>query len=654
MNRYVPAWPAKAAVFTALVCAGFFMCAVAGGAAAQVPVQPLQVGPFDSAKPDNLTAVVTAPEALSGESIPDSAFTGSVNGKKTAVRVEALPADKLEVVLVVDTSGSMAGAPMIAAKEAAKTFVRRISATTRLGLIGFGPVPILASPLSTDRAAVNAAIDGLREQGETALYDALELAVAQFGPEANIRRSIVVLSDGGDTASRIGLEAVISRLREAGVRVDVAELVTSESDTGALNRISAVGGGSVVSATDPSALSGVYDTLARGLVNQYKVSLDPGVGGKVEIALRLEFGAVVAEGRQTLDIPPLGGKVVAKPKATSSDGDGLFGSPLALALGALAAFGALCIGFIAVLQRARDVDPRRLSPSGSPDQGPTGAGTTGGAPAGGAPAGGAITELTERATVALEEVLERRGQRRALDMALEGAGIHLRSGEFLVLALAAVASSMVVGLLLSGLLLGVILAVVAGISARVLVTVMATRRADAFAEQIGDTLQLLSGTLRAGYALLQAIDAVAREADAPTAEEFRRVVVEARLGRDLSESLHATATRMRSEDFEWVAQAIDIHRQIGGDLSEVLDNLARTVRERNQYHRMVKTLTAEGRLSGNILLALPPLLALYMSVVNPDYFNELTQGVGLVLVVVGGVFMTIGAIWIRRLCRLDF
>lgn len=645
----MPAWPAKAAVFTALACAGFLMCAAAGGAAAQEPVQPLQVGPFDSAKPGNLTAVVTAPEALSGEPIPDSAFTGSVNGKKTAVRVEALPADKLEVVLVVDTSGSMAGAPMIAAKEAAKTFVLRISATTRLGLIGFGPVPILASPLSTDRAAVNTAIDGLTERGETALYDALELAVAQFGPEANIRRSIVVLSDGGDTASRVGLEAVISRLREAGVRVDVAELVTSEGDTGALNRIAAVGGGSVVSAADPSALSGVYDTLARGLANQYKVSMDPRVGGEVEIALRLEFGAVVAEGRQTLDLPPLGGKVVAKPEAASSDGDGLFDSPLALALGALAAFGALCIGFIAVLQRARDVDPRRLAPRESPDQGPTGAGAIGGAPA-----GGAITELTERATVALEEVLERRGQRRALDMALEGAGIHLRSGEFLVLAIAAVASSMVVGLLLSGLLLGVIMAVAAGIGARVLVTVMATRRADAFAEQIGDTLQLLSGTLRAGYALLQAIDAVAREADAPTAEEFRRVVVEARLGRDLSESLHATATRMRSDDFEWVAQAIDIHRQIGGDLSEVLDNLARTVRERNQYHRMVKTLTAEGRLSGNILLALPPLLALYMSVVNPNYFNELTHGVGLVLVVVGGVFMTIGAIWIRRLCRLDF
>lgn len=327
----------------------------------------------------------------------------------------------------------------------------------------------------------------------------------------------------------------------------------------------------------------------------------------------------------------------------------MFSSPLSLALGALAVFGALFIGFIAVLRRATDVDPRRLAPSGAPG---TSAGA--GSPAGGTPIGGTITDLTERATVALEDVLERRGQRRALDLALERAGIHLRSGEFLVLAIAAVMSSVVLGLLLSGLFLGVLLGIAVGIGARVLITVMATRRADAFAEQLGDTLQLLSGTLRAGYALLQAIDAVAREADAPTSEEFRRIVVEARLGRDLSDSLHATATRMRSDDFEWVAQAIDIHRQIGGDLSEVLDNLARTIRERNQYHRMVKTLTAEGRLSGNILLALPPLLALYMSAVNPDYFDELTHGVGLFLVVVGGVFMALGAIWIRKLCRLDF
>ena len=644
MNRYAPAWPAKAVAFSALVFTGLFMCVVVGGAAAQETVQPLLVSPFDSTKPGNLTAVVTAPEALSGEAIPASAFTGFVNGKKTPVRVEALPADKLEVMLIIDTSGSMIGASMTAAKDAAKVFVQRLPSSARLGLIGFGPVAIVASPLSTDRAATTAGIDSLTPRGETALYDALVLATDQFSADANVRRSVILLSDGGDTASSTALEAITSRIREAGVRVEVAALVTAESDAGALNEIAVAGGGAVVSASDPQALSGVYESLARGLANQYKVTLDARASGKVEIALRVELGGVAAEGRQTVDFPAASKGSAAKPEATPSDGDGLFGSPLALALGALAAFGALFIGFIAVLQRARDVDPRRLATGNSPDDAPTG----------GAPAGGAITDLTERATVALEEALERRGQRRALDLALEGAGIHLRSGEFLVLAIAAVLSSMVVGLLLSGLLLGVLLSVVAGIGARVLVSVMATRRADAFAEQLGDTLQLLSGTLRAGYALLQAIDAVAREADAPTSEEFRRVVVEARLGRDLSDSLHATAARMRSDDFEWVAQAIDIHRQIGGDLSEVLDNLARTIRERNQYHRMVKTLTAEGRLSGNILLALPPLLALYMSVVNPDYFDELTHGVGLVLVVVGGVFMAFGAIWIRRLCRLDF
>jgi tight adherence protein B len=130
--------------------------------------------------------------------------------------------------------------------------------------------------------------------------------------------------------------------------------------------------------------------------------------------------------------------------------------------------------------------------------------------------------------------------------------------------------------------------------------------------------------------------------------------VESRLGRDLTEALHAAAARVGGEDFQWVVRAIDIHREVGGDLAEVLDTVGETVRERNQLRGQVKALTAEGRISAYILLALPIVLALALKLVNPEYFGELTHGIGLALLGVGGGLMAVGALWFQKLCRLEY
>jgi len=213
---------------------------------------------------------------------------------------------------------------------------------------------------------------------------------------------------------------------------------------------------------------------------------------------------------------------------------------------------------------------------------------------------------------------------------------------------------MVAGALIEGLLVGILFAALSLVGSRIVLGFLATRRRSRFSEQLGDTLQLLAGSLRAGYGLLQAVDSVAAEAERPTRDEFRRIVVETRLGRDLSESLQAAADRMGGEDFEWVVQAIDIHRQVGGDLAQVLDNVAATMRERNQLRRQVKALTAEGRISAYILLALPIFLALLIHFINPGYFTELTSGLGLVMSIAGVVLMAVGAVWMRKLCRLVY
>ena len=144
---------------------------------------------------------------------------------------------------------------------------------------------------------------------------------------------------------------------------------------------------------------------------------------------------------------------------------------------------------------------------------------------------------------------------------------------------------------------------------------------------------------------------MAREAPAPTGEEFRRVVLEIRLGRDLTDALHDMAGRVRTEDFRWVVQAIDIHREVGGDLAAILDTVGGTIRERNQLLRQVSALTAEGRLSAYILVALPFVLAFLLRMVNPGYFSLLTHGPGLAMTGVGIVMLSAGALWFRKLCQ---
>jgi tight adherence protein B len=265
-----------------------------------------------------------------------------------------------------------------------------------------------------------------------------------------------------------------------------------------------------------------------------------------------------------------------------------------------------------------------------------------------------VSELANRATLVAEQVLDRRGRRNSLNEALERAGLALRPGEFLVLAACAALTAMAAGTVVAGFWLGILFAGLSAVGCRVALGILAGRRRSQFSDQLGDTLQLLAGSLRAGYGLLQAVDSVAAEAGRPTRDEFRRIVVETRLGRDLGESLHAAAERVGGEDFEWVVQAIDIHRQVGGDLAQVLDNVASTIRERNQVRRQVKALTAEGRISAYILLALPIFLAFAIRLINPSYFSALTYGLGLVMSIAGLVMMALGALWMRKLCRLEY
>jgi tight adherence protein B len=239
--------------------------------------------------------------------------------------------------------------------------------------------------------------------------------------------------------------------------------------------------------------------------------------------------------------------------------------------------------------------------------------------------------------------------------ALENAGLKMSQAEFFILILAGALVGALAGLIVGGAALAVLLVLLAPFVGHLTLGFLGGKRRNKFDEQLGDTLQLLSGGLRAGHSILRAIDAAASESQSPTSEEMRRVITETSLGRDLLSSLNDTAERMRNEDFVWIAQAIQINREVGGNLAEVLDQVGETIRERSEIKGHIKSLAAEGKFSGYILMALPIGIVAMLMLVNPGYMDKMfSHPLGWVMIAASVILMTVGGLWMRKIIDLKF
>jgi len=250
---------------------------------------------------------------------------------------------------------------------------------------------------------------------------------------------------------------------------------------------------------------------------------------------------------------------------------------------------------------------------------------------------------------------ESRGFSERLDAELEAAGVSLRSGEFVV---ASAIACLVFGVLAAALLRNWILALaLAGVGAAfptVLLRSALSKRADRLREQLPDVLTIMASSLRAGHSFLQSLDTVAKEIAHPAAAEFQRVVAEIRLGRPAEDALESLAVRVGSPDFKWAVLAVNIQREVGGNLAEILDTVADTLRERAMLRRQIKVLTAEGRLSAWVLGLLPFGIALYMFAVNPDYIGLLFHSTyGIIMLVVAGCLLVAGVLWMKKIVDID-
>ena len=530
-----------------------------------------------------------------------AAMTSSV-GEPT--RAQA-PTDSVEVILAIDTSASMRPA-IESAKVAASEFVAAMPLDVRIGLETFADeVTVLASP-TTDRAVLAAQIGSIVVDGDTALYDVVVGAVDHFTPTVE-HKVLVVLSDGKDEGSSATLDDAIAAAQ--GISIETISLTTAETDLASLTAL-----GPVTSADDAAAVSSAFARVA-GLVVEVIETVPSSIATTTTVPTPTTTVAAAAP----VTAPPTTTPVVlTSPEASTSSAW--------LIVGALGLFGGLFLLTLLLFPGER-VSKARL----------------------GVNKPRSMSDIGTRSVSAIEEALERYGKRADLGTALAVADISMKPAEFVAMVAVVAVVAGLVGLVLAGPIVGVLVAILVCVGVRFYVRRTESKRQAAFADQLPDVLQLVTTALRSGFGLTQALESVAEDAEEPARSEFAHVLAEVRLGRDLSDSMTALARRMRSKDLEWVVSAIDINRDTGGNLSEILDRVSATVRERGRIARQVRTLTAEGRLSARILMATPLLMLLWQWRVNQANFELLTYGVGLIALFVAGILMILGGIWVHKI-----
>jgi tight adherence protein B len=547
----------------------------------------------------------------------------------------------IDVVLAIDVSDSVKGEPLATALAAARDFVQGLPAGVRIGLVTFSSSATVLENLTADHDRILAALGPMSTRLGTALYSAVVTASELFSQPA--QRNIVLFTDGSDTTGTGTPEAALDAARNAEATIFSVGLQSRELDADVLEGLAGETGGSYSPATEAS-LASIYQRLAGELSHQFEVTYRSTAGRARQVSI-----AVSVEGVQdtALVLTPQARRLPPPAKSDFPILEGTWGLAVALGLCFLAAF----VIFVAVLGvGARNRRERELARRMGADElaQPSEVEAERSEP-------GLASWIPEPVVAVAERLAEAGGFAKGLDRKLDRAGLLLSSGEFL----AANAVAALLGLLLGALalrspLFTFILTVVGAAIPSILLSVAISRRTNRLHGQLADVVTILASSLRAGHSFSQALEVASREVGDPAGPEFQRVVAEVRLGRPVEQALNAMAVRVGSEDFKWAILAVNIQREVGGNLAEVLDIVADTLREREVLRRQVKVLSAEGRFSVKILIALPFLIGLYIAKVNPGYMDLLfSTRLGWVFLGTGSALMALGIIWARKLVKIN-
>lgn len=628
------------------------------GAAAPSP-QPGVVVTGVQATPGRVEFFLAGRQLPGGVPLDRATITVRAGDTELATSVRTVATSGAEVprrgvVLVIDASGSMAGERLAAARTAAADYAAAAPAGVSLGLVAVGDTPVTLVRPTEDRAAFRAAAAGIKVIGKTALYDGIIAGLDLLDPKRNpaaqayVERRIVVLSDGADTASTVDFGELGERLAKAKATMDAVAF--GEADRVELTTLTGITGGRAVPAADAGALRDAFRAMAAQLSAPVVVSATVPVQLSAK-AVTLSVEVAARGEKATASVPvqlrpdPAAAAPPAKFRSTPVRPIGLY-----VALGALGAALFLVVLLIVLPLLGRSDVRRRL---GQLDRFSLGRRASVVLPPTGGPAPGGM--MLKAALSVSERSVQRPGRKERIELALDRAGSNLRAAEWeLIRTGMAAAAALLLALPLpwwAGLPLGLL----AGwFGAGFYLRWRAGRRTRRFADQLPDALQLVVGSLRSGFSLPQSIDALVREGEDPVASELGRALAETRLGGDLEDSLERVGERNASQDMAWLVMAIRIQREVGGNLSETLETAVATMRERGRLVRHVRALSAEGRLSALVLLGMPIVLGGWMFVFRRDYLRPLyTEPLGLMMLVGSVVMVVVGALWLRKLVKVE-
>ena len=562
-----------------------------------------------------------------------------IEGGKPAAGVLAKNlGESRSICLAVDRSQSMRGAPLQEATAAARAFVGAKLATDRICVTSFATKPLLLAPFTDSEAEAGAALGSIKVDPVkgTALYDDVRLASQTLAEEEGRARIIILVTDGNETLSSATLADAIKAAQEAETTVYVVAIESKAFTPGPLKYLAKRTGGRYYGTPTPAALQGIYAELAAELKRTWRLDyVTSGRPGESPLLV----AHVPGLGRDSARSPIPATAEVEKPggllPAAAYGKGGSTGLGLLVGMLILLAVGLVFAS--ANADRVRSQVQRHISPKPkrskvAKEKKPRLQSLAG------------LFRLTEQALgktrvwLRLARLIER------ADLQLKTAELfYMSAGSCVVLGLLATAAGSSGLLSLASLVIGALIPLA-------FVWYKAHRRLAAFENQLPDLLIGVAASLKAGHSFKQALQAIVDEGIEPAGKEFRRVLTETRLGRPLDDALNDMAERVGSSNLSFIVTAVAVQTQVGGSLASLFDMVADTVRNRQQFARKIKALTAMGRMSAYVLIGLPFFLCGALTLLNPSYMAPLFQtSAGHKMIVLSLVMMGIGSLLLKKI-----
>jgi tight adherence protein B len=599
-------------------------------------------------------------DAGSGQGAPPKITANGVSVKVGTPTPEP-PSTPRGIAVVFDTStAAESSGALVAAKAALTSWVQgRTGAQVtaeQFAIYAANDKGVLVQDFTNDTAKLVAAINQVAPppseaaRKQTALWSAVRQAAGGLNDNSNLEPELVIMAAQNDNASKDQEKAAVGEVASANTPVFSLAYTGAGYDPSALQSLSSSYGGELLTSAQGPGIGDLM-TKTQSIVDtsQYTVTYASSAKSGQVVNLTLAASGQTTSAYYSAGTATVGyDNLTQTANGASKGGVSLLQGSLGLILAVLLVLVAVAMGAYAIiLVVTRDNSLNNVLQPYSEGYGPQDEVEEG-------EASYAKTAIIQRAVEVTEQFADSQGYLSRAENALERANLPLRAGEALFFYAALVVVATILGFALSSFFVGLIFGLFAALVPMATVSFIAGRRRKKFLSLLPDTLQLLSGTLRAGYSLMQGVEAISQEVEDPMGQELRRVVTEARLGRPLEEALEGVAERMDSPDFSWTVMAIRIQREVGGNLSELLLTVADTMTQRERLRRDVAALTAEGKISAIVLACLPVGLGVLMYLINPAYMSKLfTDTLGNVMLGLAIVGMLVGFLWMRSIINIE-